>query len=144
MRARAAHLFSKEGLLGLDDAAHLGLDRLQVLLGERTVWTIEVVVKAGLDGRADGDLRAGEQPLHRVRHHVRGGMANDLERAGLAAANRRELGPFVDGRVHVDDAIAQARSDHVIGELTALSQQLARRAANSLGGTHADKLTVRW
>ncbi len=62
----ARHFFTREGPLVLDDAAHLLLDGLQVLVREGPFRAREVVIEARLDGGADGDLRSGEQTLHRV------------------------------------------------------------------------------
>ena len=62
----AAPDFAHQRLIARDDRAHFGFDRGQVLLGERTILRCEVVVKAVIGRRPEGDLRAGEQMLHRL------------------------------------------------------------------------------
>ena len=64
---------------GLTIFVHLRLDRRQILGRERALVG-EVVVEAVVDHRADRDLRVREQPLHRLRQQVRGGVAQDLQR----------------------------------------------------------------
>ena len=63
--------FDGEILLG--DGGHFGLQLFQVLRGEGG-GNVEIVVEAVLDGGADGELRFGEQVLHRLRQNVRGGV----------------------------------------------------------------------
>ena len=82
-RLRARHLLPLERDVGLADHAHLVLDAREVLRGERLALG-EVVVEAILDGGADGHLHVGEQPLHRLRHHVRGGVAQRGQRRRIA------------------------------------------------------------
>lgn len=67
-----------ELLAPLLDLLHLLLDGLEVLGRERPL-DVEVVVEAVLDGRADAELGLGEELLHRLRHHVRGGVAQDVQ-----------------------------------------------------------------
>ena len=69
----------------LDDLGHLRLDAGEILVGERP-GDVEVVVKPGIDGRADGDLGLGEQALDRVRHDVGAGVAQSLEGRQLGGA----------------------------------------------------------
>ena len=90
-----------EGRVALDDLAHLRLDRGEILRRERLVAE-EVVVEAVLDDRADGDLRAGEELLHRLRQHVRAVVADQLERSRVVA--RDDLHPRP-----VRDAICRGR-----------------------------------
>ncbi len=68
---------------------------------KRPVGAIEVVIEPRLDGRADGDLRAGEEPLHRVRHDVRRRVADHVERLRLRRTNRHELLTGVDRSMEV-------------------------------------------
>ena len=63
--------------------------RAQILGGER-LRLGEVVVEAVLDGRTDGHLHVGEQALHRLRHHVRGGVAHGVEGGRLAVELARQ------------------------------------------------------
>src|SRR5262249_39481941 len=76
--------------VGLDDDAHLVLDAREVFGGER-LGLGEVVVEAVLDGGTDGDLHAGEQPLHRLSHHVRAGMSQRGQGRWITVALAREL-----------------------------------------------------
>ena len=73
-RAHLAH----EGLVRDDDRAHRRLDRRQVLVGEAPVLgQLEVVVETVLDRRPDREARPREESEHRLRHHVRRGVAED-------------------------------------------------------------------
>ena len=66
-----------EPLALLDDLAHPGLDRLQVVRGERLVH-VEVVVETVLHRRPDAELGLREQLLHGLRHDVRRGVPQDV------------------------------------------------------------------
>ena len=68
-----------EGLVALDDLAHLLLDRREILRREGLVAE-KVVIEAVFDDRADRHLRAGEKLLHRLGQHVGGVMADELKR----------------------------------------------------------------
>src|SRR6185437_15965402 len=57
--------------------AHPGLDRLQVVRGERLVH-VEVVVEAVLHRRPDAELGLREQLLHGLCHDVRRGVPQDV------------------------------------------------------------------
>ena len=77
-----------EALALLDDLAHRGLDLREVLGHERGL-DVEVVVEAVLDRRADAELRVGEELLHGLGHHVRGGVPQDV--AAVLAVDRDAL-----------------------------------------------------
>ena len=79
---------AREPLALLHDLAHPLLDRLQVIRGER-VRHVEVVIEAVLDRGADAELR-GEQFLHRLGQHVRGGVPQDRQAVRAADADRRD------------------------------------------------------
>jgi hypothetical protein len=64
----AAQHLALQGQVALDDLVHALLDGLQVI-GSEGLVSGEVVVEAVLDGRADGDLGARVQLLHRLGHH---------------------------------------------------------------------------
>ena len=66
-----------------DLALDLRLDPLEVGLGDR-LGELEVVVEAVLDRRPDRDLHARVEPPHRLGEQVRRGMAEDVERVGVA------------------------------------------------------------
>ena len=70
-RLRPADLLSDEGQILLDDALHFLLHIFQVLVGELSIH-LNVIVKAVLDGRADGELNVliGIEVLQGLRHDV--------------------------------------------------------------------------
>ena len=57
----------------LADLAHLGLDLLQVLLGEG-LGAVQVIVEAVVDGRANGQLGVGPEPLDGLGQHMGAGV----------------------------------------------------------------------
>ena len=95
-RGAGADVLARERLARLDVLAHLGLERGQVVLGHaHAVRELEVVVEAVLDRRADRDARAGIEVEHRRREHVRGVVADQLERLGRALGH--DLDPLPVG-----------------------------------------------
>ena len=87
------HVLARERLARLDVLAHLLLERGQVVLGDRdALGELEVVVEAVLDRRADRDLRARVEVEHRRGEHVRGVVADQLERLGRAVGDDLDLG----------------------------------------------------
>ena len=64
-----------------DQFPHARFNLFQVFGGEG-LRHVEIVIEAGLDGRADGHLDPGEQVPHRFGHDVGGGMAHDLQTFG--------------------------------------------------------------
>ena len=97
----AGHHLSMHRQVLLHDLGHLLLDGGEVFRREGPLVG-EVVVEAVLDHRADGDLRAGEQLLHRLRHQVRGRVAQDVEALGALRRDDRELGVGLDAVAGVD------------------------------------------
>ena len=87
-------LLGERSVLG-DDLAHALFDRGKVVRGER-LGAGKVVVEAVFDHRADRDLGAGPQPLHRLGEHVRRVVADQFERARVLAADELEGGIGVD------------------------------------------------
>ena len=77
------------------DLRHALFDGRQILGGEGPLVG-EIVVKAVLDHRADGDLRLGEELLHRIRQQVRGGMTDDLESVGILVRDDAQFGVVID------------------------------------------------
>jgi hypothetical protein len=77
-----ADLAVDKRMLARDDLAHPLLDLLQFLWGEgarlalRILAQVEVVIEAVIDGRPDGDLGFRVDLQHRLRHHVRGAVAD--------------------------------------------------------------------
>ena len=92
---------------------------------------VEVVVEAVLDRGADGDLRAGEQPLHGVGHHVRGRVADDLEPAGSLSRMISSGASAATGVIR-SMSIAHPDRDDVFGELSLRSKALAGCQGGSL------------
>ena len=94
----AEHLFClfarpdllREGFVARDDLAHLLLDRREIFRRERLVAE-EVVIEAVLDHRADGDLRARPQRLHRFGEHMRAVMPDQFQRSGVVAVDELDL-----------------------------------------------------
>src|SRR5450759_1135160 len=64
------HFLANDDVVLGDDLLHLRLDLLEVFRSERPAG-IEVVIETVLDGRADADLHAREEPLYRVRAEMR-------------------------------------------------------------------------
>ena len=79
------YLGPDEWLTGSHDGAHLGLDRCQIVVGERARppgvvgAEVEVVIEAVGDRRPDREGGAGIQPQHRLGQHVGGRVAQHLE-----------------------------------------------------------------
>src|SRR5712692_9062319 len=82
-RLLARELLALERIVRLRDLAHDGLDLLEVL-GRERLRLREIVVEAVFDRGTDRHLHAGEQALHRLGHHVRGGVPEGRERRGIA------------------------------------------------------------
>ena len=118
--------FLGEGFVARDDLAHLLLDRREVLRRERLVAE-EVVIEAVLDHRADGDLRAGPQRLHRLGEHMRGVVPDQFERARVLAGDELDLGVLLDRVGEVGDHAVERHRDRALGE----------RGRNALGDVEA-------
>ncbi len=87
------HVGALELLVGRDVARHRLLDLRQVVdRGPEVVRELEVVVEAVLDRRSDRDLRPGPELDHRGRQDVRGVVADQRERLGVAIGQDRDLG----------------------------------------------------
>ena len=79
----------------------------------------EVVIEAVLDRRADGHLRAGEQPLHDRRDDVRGVVADELEALGVLRREDRELAVVIERPGEVDLVAVELREQRGLGEARA-------------------------
>ena len=66
------------------------------ILGRERLVAEEIVIKTVLDHRPDGDLSAWPQRLHRFGEHVRGVMADQLERARVIPGEELDLGVVFD------------------------------------------------
>ena len=118
--------FLGEGFVARDDLAHLLFDRGKILRRERLVAE-EVVIKAVLDHRADGDLCARPQRLHGFGQHMRGVVPDQLQRAGVVAGDEFDSGVMLD-RVGEIDHRAVERHRH---------RALGQRRRNALGDVEA-------
>ena len=85
-------LAALERLVCLDVLGHPLLDPGQVLLARTAVRELDVVVEAVVDRRPDRDLRLRPDVEHRLRQHVRGVVADQLQRLG--ALVRDDLDPL--------------------------------------------------
>ncbi len=98
----------------------------EILRRERLVAE-EIVIEAVVDHRADGDLRAGPQCLHRFGEHMRGIVANKFERARVVAGEELDFGVVVD-RIGKIGELAVERHRH---------RALGKRRRNALGDVEA-------
>ena len=78
----AAPDLARDLLVAVDDLAHALLDRGEIVRRERLVAG-EIVIEAVLDRRAEGDLGAGIELLHRLGQHMGAVVAQQLERVGM-------------------------------------------------------------
>ena len=76
----------------------------------------EVVEEAVLDHRADRHLRAGPQRLHRLGHHMRGVVPDQLQRARVVARQELDLGVLLDRIGEVGDRAVERHRDGALGE----------------------------
>ena len=107
--------FLGEGRVAGDQLAHLLLDGLEVIGGEGRL-AIKVVIETVLDHRADGDLRARIKRLHRLGQHMGAIVADELERAGILAADEFDFGVLMDGIGEIDHRAIQRHGDGALGE----------------------------
>jgi hypothetical protein len=114
-RPLAAHLLAGEPLVGLDDLGHAGLDPGQILGRERLV-PVEVVIEAVLDRRADRDLGAGEQVLHRLGHDVRAVVPDHRQRLGVLGADQADLRVVRDRPVEVPQSTVDLDDEGTLGK----------------------------
>ena len=84
------HAAFKGGVAG-DDLAHFGFDGGEIVGGERHFGG-EVVIEAVFDRRADGDLGAGEQRLHRFGQHMGAIVADHFQRHRVFAGDEGDGG----------------------------------------------------
>jgi hypothetical protein len=101
----------REALPLLDDRAHARLDALQVVRAER-LRHVEVVVEAVLHRRADAELGLGEQVLHGLRHHVRGGVPQNGPAILAGDVHRLDLVTLGERRRQIPQGAIDAGGDH--------------------------------
>ncbi len=90
-----------EGRVAGDDFPHPRLDRREVFRGERFVAR-EIIVKAVLDRRADGDLGAGIEVLHGLGQHMGGVVADHAQSGFVAAGDELHLCVLLDRGGQID------------------------------------------
>ena len=98
------------GLVLCGQFGHALFDGGQVLRRERALVG-EVVVKAILDDRPDGDLRLRKQLLHRIGQQVSRGMADQLQTIGVLVGDDRQTRVGIDDVAQVDEPGAIAFTD---------------------------------
>ena len=133
LRRLAVNDLAREGRVARDDLAHLGFDLGQIV-GREGLVAREIVVEAVLDHRADGDLRAGIELLHGLRHHMRRVMADQLERLFVLAREEFDRGVGLDGSGEVGELAVEAHRHAALGERgrDRLGNFEARRAGGHL------------
>ena len=103
------------GAFFCDDLVHPLLD-LGEIVGMERVLLGEVVIEAVLDHRADRHLRLRPQRLHRLRHHVRGVVPDELERFRVGAGDEFDLGVGGDRIGEVGELAVEAHGHRALGE----------------------------
>jgi hypothetical protein len=101
--------------VAVDDFAHPLLDLREILGGER-LFPREIVVEAVLDRRAEGDLGAGEQLLHRLREHMRGVVPDQLQRVRVLGGDDRHLGVLGDRQGQILHLAVDFHRERGLGE----------------------------
>ena len=115
----AAPDFPHQRLVGGDDPPHLRFDCRQILLGEGAAAgrRREVVIETVVRRRAEGDLRAGEQVLHRLGQQMREVVADQLKRVLLVArSDEGEIGIAFQRPVEVANLAVDARRQRRLGQ----------------------------
>ncbi len=93
---------ARVGQVLLRQLLHLLLDGFEVF-GRERLLAIEVVEEAGLGGGAVAELGLGKEFQHRGRHQVRGRVAIDFERFGIAVGEDAQLGILLQRTREVDE-----------------------------------------
>ena len=87
--------------VALGDLGHALLDGRKILGRERPLVG-KIVVEAVFDHRPDGDLRVGEQLLHRMRKQVRRRVAKHAQPLGIPLGDDGHIGIGVDAVAGID------------------------------------------
>ena len=121
---------ANQRLVARDDAAHLLLDDRQVLLGEGSAigGGREIIIKAVVGRRAEGDLGAGEQVLHSLGEDVGIIVTNELERLLLVAGgDDGEAGILLQRPGEIAHFAVDLRGERRLGEAGADRRRDVRR-----------------
>ena len=84
------------------DLCHPLFNRRKIFCRERSLVR-EIVIKAILNYRPNGDLRFGKQFLDRMCQQVRAGMSNDLQPFRILFGNDRQIAVCVDAVRHIHE-----------------------------------------
>jgi hypothetical protein len=114
-RLRATHHLASKRLVRLDDRGHARLDPRQILGMERLVAR-EVVVEAVLDRRADRDLGAGIQLLHRFGHDVGAVVPQDRERFVVLRPDEAHRGAIRHLALEIPELAVDRHQDRRLGQ----------------------------
>ncbi len=108
------HLAFEGQVLGLQ-FLHARFDFFEILGRERRL-ALEVVIEAGVGGRADAELGFGKQFQHRGRQQMRGGVPVDLQRFRILGGQNFDLGVVSRRTREVPKLSIDARDHGVIGQ----------------------------
>ena len=114
-RVLARPHLAHDGQVAPDDFVHALLDLLQVFRGEGLLAR-EIVVEAVLDGRANGHLGTGIELLHRLRHYMRGIVADEVERFGVTGGDDSQCSVMVDHMTGVDQPAVDLAGERRLGK----------------------------
>ena len=120
----AGQKFARVGQVLLGELLHLLLDGGEVVGGEGLL-AVEVVEESVLGGGAVAELGLGKEFEDGGGHQVRGGVAEDFERFGIALGEQAEFDVAVEGASEVDRAAGL--SPLVLGLIWAARAASARR-----------------
>ena len=104
-----------DGLVAAHDLVHPRLDFFEILRCEGLAAG-EIVIKAGLRSRAEGDLSIGIELLDRFGHDMRSVVAQDLKSLRAIAGDHRERGVVVDDGSEVARPAIEADGDRCLGK----------------------------
>ncbi len=105
-------------LVAGDDLAHPRLDLGEVVGGERR-FAGEVVIEAVFDRRADGDLGVGIKFLHRLGHHVRRVMAQQIDTVRVLRGDDGDLGIRVQSSGEIPQRAVHPHRERSLGQTRA-------------------------
>ena len=148
-RLVAGDLDALERLLLLEDLAHLALDGLEVLRGERAREAEVVLELLGVVLAADVDLHLGPQALDRVGQHVLRAVADEVARVGVLDGDDPERAAGLERLAQVDRLAVQGGAHRGLGQAgTDRGGDVQRRGAafdladRSVGQAEADGLST--
>src|SRR5262249_6599993 len=76
----------------------------------------EVVIETVLDHRANGDLGAGPERLHRFGEHMRAVVPDQLEAARVLAGEELDFRIALDRVVQIHECVVERHRDRALGE----------------------------